>query len=45
MQSKAYTYVKNQVILGNFTADELVILVARNVISESERADLTALLK
>lgn len=45
MKSKAYTYIKNQVILGNFTADELFILVTRNVISESERLELTALLK
>jgi hypothetical protein len=35
--SRAYTYVRNQYILGNFTQEELSILVTRGVITEEER--------
>jgi hypothetical protein len=35
--SRAYTYVKNQYILGNFTIEDLETLVTRGVITEEER--------
>ena len=44
-KSKAYDYVKNQVLLGNFDADDLAVLVTRNVITEAERLELLPLIK
>ena len=36
-QSKAYTYIKNQYLMGNFTDDEMRILVEKNRITDVER--------
>lgn len=44
-KSKLFNYVKNQVILGNFNADDLVVLVTRNVITDIERTELLELIK
>lgn len=41
--SRLYPYVKNQYLLGAFSDAELVTLVGRNVITESERVELVAL--
>lgn len=43
--SKSFKYVKNQVLLGNFNADELLVLVERKVITDDERLDLLPLIK
>lgn len=39
-KSKLFNYVKNQVLLGNFNAEELTILVGRNIITSEERDEL-----
>lgn len=44
-KSKAFTYVKNQVLLGNFDADNLTVLVSRNIITDAERTELLDLIK
>lgn len=44
-KSKLFNYVKNQVILGNFDAEELKVLVSRNVITDAERTELLPLIK
>lgn len=36
-QSKLYTYIKNQYLMGNFTNDEMVRLVELNRITDVER--------
>ncbi|WP_190323374.1 hypothetical protein [Rummeliibacillus sp. TYF-LIM-RU47] len=36
-QSKLYTYIKNQYLMGNFTSDEMVRLVELNRITDGER--------
>lgn len=38
--SPAYTYVKNQYILGKFTDADLETLVSRGVIKEEERLQI-----
>lgn len=38
--SPAYTYVKNQYLLGKFSDDDLLVLVSRGVITESERVQI-----
>lgn len=43
--NKNFNYVKNQVILGNFNTEDLLTLVARNIISEEERLQLFPILK
>lgn len=44
-KSNLLDYVKNQVLLGNFNADELSVLVSRNVITVDERIELIVLIK
>ena len=44
-KSKLFTYVKNQVILGAFDADDLKVLVNRNIITDAERTELLPLIK
>lgn len=43
--SRLYTYVKNQYLLGGFSASDLEILVSRGVITEAERLEILALKK
>lgn len=38
--SPAYTYVKNQYLLGRFSEEDLMVLVQRGVITESERLQI-----
>lgn len=44
-KSKLFYYVKNQVIFGAFDADDLKVLVSRNVITDAERTELLPLIK
>lgn len=44
-KSKLFNYVKNQVLLGQFNASELTVLVGRNVITDAERTELLPLIK
>lgn len=44
-KSKLFNYVKNQVILGNFDAEDLKVLVSRNIITDDERIELLPLIK
>lgn len=44
-KSKLFNYVKNQVILGAFDANDLTVLVTRRVITDDERSELIALIK
>lgn len=44
-KSKSFNYVKNQVLLGNFNAADLAVLVTRNIITDAERTDLLDLIK
>lgn len=43
MQSKLYTYIKNQYLLGNFSDEELVTLVSFGRITDEERVKLLAM--
>lgn len=43
MQSKLYTYIKNQYLLGNFSDEELVTLVSLGRITDEERVKLLAM--
>lgn len=38
--TRAFIYVQNQYLLGNFTEDDLLTLVARGVITEEERLQI-----
>lgn len=40
MHSKLFTYVKNQYLMGNFSNDDLIVLVDRGIIREDERLEL-----
>lgn len=43
--SRLYTYVKNQYLLGGFSASDLEILVSRGVITDAERLEILSLKK
>ena len=45
VQSPLYQYIKNQVIMGNFSASDLVVLQSRGYLTENERIELTQLIK
>ncbi|HZG10512.1 MAG TPA: hypothetical protein VEZ91_00830 [Kurthia gibsonii] len=42
-QSKLFTYIKNQYLMGNFTDEEMKILVEKNRITDEERVKLLAM--
>lgn len=42
-QSKLFTYIKNQYLMGNFTDEEMKILVEKNRITDEERVELLAM--
>lgn len=44
-KSKSFTYVKNQVLLGNFDVADLTVLVSRNIITDKERTELVTFIK
>lgn len=41
--SRLYNYVKNQYLLGGFSATDLETLVTRGVIADAERLEILAL--
>lgn len=43
MYSKLFTYIKNQYLLGNFTDENLVTLVEKGRIADTERQELLTL--
>lgn len=43
MHSKLFTYIKNQYLMGNFSNDDLIVLVELGRIREDERVELVAL--
>ncbi|WP_302621810.1 hypothetical protein [Lysinibacillus xylanilyticus] len=43
--SKLFNYVKNQVLLSNFSVDDLFVLVDRKVITDAERLKLQLIIK
>lgn len=43
--SKSFKCVKNQVLLGNFDTDDLLVFIERKIITDDKRLDLLPYIK